>query len=117
MVLKKLPAQFYKLPSGNEPVRIWLKKLDRTDRKVIGEDIATLEVGWPVGMPVCKGLGKGLWEVRSKISNNRKARVLFMVADEMMILLHGFIKKTQKTPPDDMALARKRMKEVQNEAQ
>ena len=75
--LKKIPAAFYQSGSGREPVREWLKALDAEDRKVIGEDIATVEYGWPIGMPTCRPLGRGLWEVRSTLRNNRIARVIF----------------------------------------
>ena len=109
--LKKLPAIFYSTSSGKEPVREWLKNLDAESRRSVGEDIAIAEFGWPVGMPVCRDMGKGLYEVRSNITNGRIARVLFAVVDREMVLLHGFIKKTQKTPPRDLDLALKRMKE------
>jgi len=89
-----------------------LKKLDETDRKIIGLDIATAEYGWPVGMPLSKSLGKGLFEIRSDISSNRISRVLFVVIDREIVLLHGFIKKTQKTPKQDLELALKRAKEI-----
>lgn len=85
------------------------------DRKVIGEDIATLEFCWPVGMPKCspiKGI-KGLYEVRSNISSGRIARMFFVLAGNQMVLLHGFVKKTQKTPDKELRLATARMKEVQ----
>lgn len=91
---KKLPAAFYCTGSGREPVREWLKQLDKHDRRVVGEDIATAEFGWPIGMPVCRSLGQGLWEVRSCISAGRIARVIFCMADQQMVLLHGFIKKS-----------------------
>jgi len=110
--LKKLPAAFYRTGGGREPVREWLKGLDDADRRTVGHDIATAEFGWPVGMPVCRSLGKGLYEIRSEISHGRIARVIFCVADEQMVLLHGFIKKTQKTPKPDLDLALKRKKEV-----
>lgn len=110
--LKKLPAAFYATPGGNEPVREWLRSLDEEDRRAIGLDIATAEFGWPVGMPLCRSLGKGLWEIRSSISSGRIARVIFGVADEHMVLLHGFVKKTQKTPKSDLDLATKRLKEI-----
>ena len=78
------------------------------DRKQIGVDIKTLEFGWPVGMPVCRPLGDGLYEVRSSLTQNRIARVMFYIdARGRMVLLHGFIKKTQKTPPADLEVARK----------
>lgn len=110
--LKKLPAAFYRSAAGNEPVREWLKGLDQADRRIVGQDIATAEFGWPVGMPVCRSLGKGLYEIRSDISHGRIARVIFCVTDQQMVLLHGFIKKTQKTPKADLELALKRKKEV-----
>jgi phage-related protein len=111
--LKKLPAAFYRSLSGVEPVRQWLKDQPEADRRVLGRDIATAEFGWPLGMPLYRSLGAGLWELRSNLSSHRIARVIFCVADGRMVLLHGFIKKTQKTPLADLALARKRQKEVQ----
>ena len=111
--LKKIPAAFYKSGAGREPVREWLRALDADDRKVIGEDIATVEYGWPVGMPTCRPLGKGLWEVRSTLANNRIGRVIFGIVDNQMVLLHGFIKKSQKTPDKDLSLARERLKEIE----
>lgn len=110
--LKRLPASFYATAGGNEPVREWLKSLNDDDRQTIGVDIATAEFGWPVGMPVCRSLGKGLYEIRSNISGSRIARVIFCIAAGRMILLHGFVKKTQKTPKPDLELALKRMKEM-----
>ena len=110
---KKIPAFFYQTPAGAEPVRDWLKKLDDDDRRVIGEDVATVEYGWPVGMPICRSLGGGLWEVRSSLPSRREGRVIFAVSGEQMLLLHGFIKKTQKTPKADLDLAIKRMKEIE----
>jgi phage-related protein len=93
-------------------VREWLKSLDEADRRTVGQDIATAEFGWPVGMPICRSLGKGLYEIRSDISHHRTTRVLFCVAEEQMVLLHGFIKKTQKTPKADLDLALKRKTEL-----
>jgi len=111
---KKLPAFFYQSASGAEPVREWLFTLDTEDRHVIGVDIATVEYGWPVGMPTCRSLGEGLWEVRSSLPSRREARVIFAATDEQMVLLHGFIKKTQKTPQRDIETARKRWKEIKS---
>ncbi len=102
----------YTLPTGREPVREWLKGLDRADRKIIGEDIKDVEFSWPIGMPLCRALGKGLWEVRSELTQGRIARVLFCAHDGRMVLLHAFIKKTQKTPANDLDLATKRKKEI-----
>jgi phage-related protein len=110
--LKKVPARFYRSASGREPVREWLKALDAGDRRAIGQDIATVEYGWPVGMPVCRPLGTGLWEVRSTLPSHRIARVMFMIAEGHLVLLHGFIKKTQGTPKMEIAIARQRMREV-----
>ena len=106
---KRIPAIFFRTETGREPVREWLKGLPYLlDRKRIGEDIKTVEFGWPVGMPVCRPLGRGMYEVRSQLTNNRIARVLFYVdRKSRMVLLHGFIKKTRSTPGEDLALARK----------
>lgn len=112
VALKKLPAVFYCTASGNEPVREWLKELDQVDRRIVGQDIATAEFGWPVGMPVCRSLGRSLYEIRSDLASRRIARVIFCIAEQRMVLLHGFIKKTQKTPKADLELAFKRKKEV-----
>ncbi|MGJ5813567.1 type II toxin-antitoxin system RelE/ParE family toxin [Paludibaculum fermentans] len=105
---KRLPAYFYRSDQGREPVREWLKDLDPEERKVIGEDIKDVEFSWPVGMPVVRSLGRELWEVRSSLPRGRVARVIFCVHGERMVLLHGFIKKTQKTPQHDLELALKR---------
>ncbi len=91
--------------SGREPVREWLKALSEEDRKIIGEDIKFVEFDWPVGMPLCGSLGSGLWEVRSRLTQGRIGR-------GRMVLLHAFIKKTQKTSDADLALALKRKKEI-----
>jgi phage-related protein len=111
--LKKLPAIFYHTPGGAEPVREWLKDLPEADRRILGYDIGTVEFGWPVGMPLCRSLGGGLWEVRSDLTGNRTARVIFCTAKGRMVLLHSFIKRTQKTPQPDLDLARKRQKEIE----
>lgn len=110
--LKRLPAAFYATGNGREPVREWLQSLNEEDRHSIGEDIAAAEFGWPIGMPVCRPPGKGLWEIRSNVSAGRIARIVFAVLDQRMVLLHGFVKKTRKTPKPDLDLALKRMKEI-----
>ena len=110
--LKKLPAVFYATASGREPVREWLLDLDEDSRRITGKDIATAEFGWPVGMPICRKLEDGLFEVRSKITSGRIGRVIFTPHEGQMVLLHGFVKKTQKTPKTDLDLARKRAKEI-----
>ena len=91
-------------------MREWLKGLDAEDRRVIGEDIKDVEFSWLIGMPLVRSIGRNLWEVRSSLPRSRIARVLFCVELECMVLLHGFIKKTQKTPQRDIDLAVKRMK-------
>jgi phage-related protein len=112
---KKLPAAFYRNAAGNEPVRAWLKRLPPDDRKAIGIDIATVEFGWPVGMPACRPIAsrKGIWEVRSDIGDGRIARILFCIHGGRMMLLHGFIKKSQKTPAREIDTAVKRKKEIE----
>jgi phage-related protein len=103
---KRVPAIFYRTEAGGELVRDWLKGLPPDDRKRIGEDIKTVEFGWPVGMPVCRALSKGIYEVRTSLAHNRIARVLFYIdRKSRMVLLHGFIKKTQKTAREDLELA------------
>jgi len=110
--MKRLPAAFYRSVSGREPVRIWLKSLGSDDRKAIGDDIRTVEFGWPVGMPICRPMGRGLFEVRSDLSGGRIARVLFAIVNEQAVLLHGFIKKTQKTPQSDLETTRRRLTDL-----
>jgi phage-related protein len=107
---KRLPARFYRSDSGREPVREWLRGLAPDERKVLGEDIKDVEFSWPIGMPLVRALGRELWEVRSSLPRGRIARVRFCVEEGGMVLLHGFIKKTGKTPPGDMDLALKRKK-------
>lgn len=108
---KKLAVAFYRSRSGAEPVRDWLKNLPIDDRHTLGRDLRLVEMG-PIGMPLCRSLGGGLWEVRSTLGSNRIARVLFCATAGHMVLLHGFIKKTQKTPEDELQLARKRQKDL-----
>ena len=110
--LKKISAVFYQTELGAQPVRNFLLGLPRDDRRIIGNDIATVEYGWPIGKPTCAPLGLGLWEVRSNLTSNRIARVIFTLHDDRMWLLHAFIKKTQKTPDSEIDIARKRKKEV-----
>jgi phage-related protein len=109
---KRPPAKLYRSIGGAEPVRDWLRGLDPPDRRIVGADIKEIEFDWPVGMPLCRSLGHGLWEVRSHISRGRIVRVIFCIAQGEMILLRGFIKKSQKTPQPDLALAIRRKKEV-----
>ncbi|MBN1999433.1 type II toxin-antitoxin system RelE/ParE family toxin [candidate division KSB1 bacterium] len=112
--LFRLKVVFYKTETGNEPVREWLQALTREEKKVIGEDIKTIQFGWPLGMPLIRKLENDLWEIRSHLKN-RIARVLFTIIDDHMILLHGFIKKSQKTPKQDIQLARKRIQDMRSQ--
>jgi phage-related protein len=107
---KRLPARFYRSDTGREPVREWLKSLDAADRRVIGEDIKDVEFSWPIGMPLVRSLVRDIWEVRSSLPHGRIARVIFCVEKDCMVLLHGFMKKTQKTPKQDIDLALRRKK-------
>lgn len=88
-----------------------MKSLSAIDRREVGADLFTLQTDWPIGMPLVRPLGQGLWELRSELENTI-ARVLFCFHEQRIVVLHGFIKKSQKTPQADLDLARKRMKEV-----
>lgn len=109
---QKTPLFFYKNSIGNEPVRDWLKELNDIERRAIGEDLMRAQWQWPVGMPLCRPMGQGLWEVRTSLPSNRIARVMICLHEGTLIALHGFIKKTEKTPADELTLARKRQKEL-----
>jgi len=109
---KPIPLRFWRSATGHESVRDWLNNLPREDQRTVGRDIAKVQFGWPVGLPVCRPLGAGLWEVRSTLPSRREARVLFGFYDGMLIALHAFIKKTQRTPHEDLELARRRLKEM-----
>jgi phage-related protein len=106
--VKKITAVFFATDGAIEPVRDWLKSLSREEQKRIGDDIRTVEFGWPIGMPVCRALGKGLYEVRTSLKD-KIARVFFTIDGDEMVLLHGFIKKSQATPAGELDLARKRL--------
>jgi phage-related protein len=108
---KKLEILFFRTEHGNEPVREWLLSMARDERKAIGDDILKVQYCWPIGKPLVGSLGNGLWEVRSRLGD-RIARVLFCIQGRTMVLLHGFVKKTQKTPPYELDLAMKRMKQL-----
>jgi phage-related protein len=108
----RLRVFFYRTTSGKEPVREWLKALPVEDRKIIGDDLKTVQFGWPLGMPLIRKLEANLWEVRSRL-DQRVARVISTVEDDTMVLLHGFIKKSRKTPAADLRLARQRLRELQ----
>jgi phage-related protein len=104
-----LGVNFYKSDAGIEPVRAWLKTLSAVDRRSIGEDIKTIQYGWPLGMPLVRKMGCNLWEIRTRLEN-RIARILFTLEGTSMVLLHGFIKKSDKTPLADLKTAMNRLK-------
>ena len=104
---RPLPAIFFRTEAGREPVREWLQGLPKNERKIIGVDIMTVQFRWPLGMPLVRSLGSALWEIRSTL-RTRIARTLFFVHEGEVVLLHGFIKKTNKTPADDRVLALQR---------
>jgi len=106
-----LEVRFYKTETDNEPVRDWLKSLSLEDKKAIGRDIKTVQYNWPIGMPLVRNLHNGLWEIRTDLEDTI-SRVIITILDKKIILLHGFIKKTEKTPKDDLELATKRMKQL-----
>lgn len=109
-----LTVVFYATSPDNEPVRDWLLKLTRDDRRTVGFDVKTAQYGWPLGMPLIRKLEPGLWEVRSHIADGI-ARVLFTVDGPTMVLLHGFVKKSQKTPAADLKVARQRLADLRKE--
>lgn len=106
--IKHIIACFFKSEVGNEPVRDFLKSISIEDKKSIGADIMAVEMSWPIGYPTVRKMDTDLWEVRSNISHKRICRIFFTVADNKMILLHAIIKKTQKTPKEDLDLAKAR---------
>jgi phage-related protein len=110
----KLPRDvvFFKTENGNEPAREWLKSLSKEDRAIIGEDLFTVQKLEAWREPLVKHLGDGLWEVRSNLSDCI-ARVIFGICDGDMTVLHGFIKKSQKTPEHDLELALRRKRQYE----
>lgn len=109
---KPLPIVFYATSAGREPVRDWLKDLDKEDQREIGGDILAVQQGWPLGLPLCRAIGHGLWEVRSTLQGHRIARIIFAFDGDTIMLLNGFVKKAQKTPTAEIELALKRLKEI-----
>jgi len=110
---KRVPLVFFRTGTGSEPVREWLLTLPRADRRIVGIGLKELEFGWPIGMPLCRALGRGLFELRVSLRSRRIARVMICVHDKELFALHGFIKKTQKTPDGDLKLARSRKRQLE----
>ncbi len=111
---QKIPLIFFRTAAGSEPVREWLKGMPEAERHAIGKDLLRAQWRWPVGMPLCRPLGNRLWEIRTDMPTSRTARVLLCLHREHLVALHGFIKKTRATPNEDLALARKRQKELES---
>jgi len=109
----KISLVFFRTTLGNEPVREWLKELPEGDRHAIGRDLERLQHRWPVGMPLARSLGKGLWEVRTSLASDRIARVIFCFHEDELVALNSFIKKSQKTPKAELDLALRRKKEME----
>ena len=108
----KVPLIFFRSGKGTEPAREWLKELPEAERHAVGKDLLRAQWRWPVGMPLCRLMGSGLWEIRTDLPTKRAARVMLCVYREHLVALHGFIKKTRAPPDEDLALARKRQKEL-----
>lgn len=112
---KVIEVVFYQTEAGNEPAKDWLVELSREDRKLMGTAIKEAEFGWPLGLPVVRKMGANLWEVRQNLTGKKIGRMLFTVDNETdpsgMVLLHGFVKKSQKTPKTDLDTAKKRLKD------
>ena len=110
---KRVPLVFFRTDTGSEPVLEWLRELPRADRRIVGAGLKDLEFGWPIGMPLCRALGAGLFELRVSLRSRRIARVMVCVHEGELIALHAFIKKTQKTPAGDMTLGRNRKRQME----
>jgi len=108
---RPLDIVFFKTEVGNEPAREWLKNLSKQERQLIGEDIKAAQIGWPLGEPIVKKMEPGIWEIRTDLEN-RIARVFVTKSPDMLVILHGFIKKTQKTPLAELEIARKRLRTI-----
>jgi phage-related protein len=111
-VPQKIPLIFFRSGKGTEPVREWLRELPEAERQAVGKDLLRAQWRWPVGMPLCRPMGNGLWEIRTDLPTKRTARVMLCLYREHLVALHGFIKKTRATPDEDLAVARKRQKEL-----
>jgi phage-related protein len=111
---RKIPLLFFRLNNGTEPVREWLRRLPEIERRAIGKDLLRAQWRWPAGMPLCRPMGGGLWEIRTDLATKRTARVLLCLFDGWLVALHGFIKKTRKTSDQDLQLARKRKEELES---
>jgi phage-related protein len=110
--LRPIPVSFWRSSLDREPVRDWLRELDKRDRALIGDDLRKLQFGWPIGMPLVRKLADQIWELRTSLTGNREVRLLFATDGAQIVILSAFIKKTQKTPKNEIDLARRRLKEL-----
>ena len=108
MPYSPLPLLFWQSEQGREPVRGWLNALDLADEKVVGRDLAKVQFGWPIGLPLCRALSDGLWEVRSSLPSRREARVIICFRQGVLVALHAFFKSTRATPRTELFLVRQR---------
>ena len=111
----KLEIRFFKTSNGIEPVRKWLQDLTKEEKNNIGTDLKIVEFNWPIGRPLVKSLSEGLWEIRTNLPSNKICRIIFFMHKKQIILLHGFIKKTQKTPQKEIVLAKQRKRQFEEE--
>jgi phage-related protein len=104
---------FYATASGNRVVLDFLRALPADDKKVVGEDLKTVQIGFPMGLPLCRPLGDGLYEVRSSLPSKREFRLIFFFdrARQVLLVVHALFKKSAKLPKADLDLARKRKEE------
>lgn len=114
MALRKCPVVFFRTEAGADVIVDWIRSFDDADRFTIGQTLMRVQYRWPVGMPLCRSLDRGLWEVRVSLPSNRIARLIFVPRDGELLVLHGFIKKTQRTPQADLDLAEKRARTFRN---
>jgi len=110
---RPVSVQFFRLDSGREPVREWLKGMRREHRKAVGEDVKTLQFGWPIGMPLARKMDDGLWELRSNLGASI-ARTFFTIHESNIVLLHGFVKKSLKMPSNELARAKRRLNKLRS---
>ncbi len=109
---KEYRVLFYKSSNGGETVLDWIRSFDADDKKAIGEDLRVVQFGFPLGLPLCRSLGEGLWEIRTKLPSRHTVRLFFFQQGDALVVVHGIVKKTQKTPASELALARRRKREM-----
>lgn len=113
MATSKLEISFFRSEQQVEPVREWLKELTKEEKRIIGTDLKTIQVSWPLGMPLVKNVGNSIWEARSNLPQGKISMIFFVIYNDTIVLLHGFIKKAQKIPPKELDLAKKRRQQLE----